>query len=333
MIWFQKVTIGAFASVHIETEARRVKLNIDPTVDCVFKALLGSEENKDLLIHFLNAMMDLPPGETIVDVKILNPVNERSHLRDKRTVVDVKAIDSHQNIYQVDIQGRLHSYLAERMAHNWATLLGKDLMEGEYFDKVRPVVSIWLMGQAMFPDSPFNFHRLRLSDSDTGAIIMERSGIFVVELPKVSLRAPICSESQRWQRFFVEGKDIDPDNPPDFMKTPEMEKAMKTLKRFWEKGGEDALLYLERQQAMALENTLVICEQKAREAAQKAQKEAAAAKEMARKEEAEKLAALQEARDAQALALKAKAKAKETEAKAEAMRAKLRSLGIDPDSL
>jgi len=28
---------------------------IDPKIDCVFKALLGSEENRNLLIHFLNA--------------------------------------------------------------------------------------------------------------------------------------------------------------------------------------------------------------------------------------------------------------------------------------
>ncbi len=30
---------------------------IDPKIDCVFKALLGSEENRNLLIHFLNAFL------------------------------------------------------------------------------------------------------------------------------------------------------------------------------------------------------------------------------------------------------------------------------------
>jgi len=29
---------------------------IDPKVDCVFKALLGAESNRDLLIHFLNGL-------------------------------------------------------------------------------------------------------------------------------------------------------------------------------------------------------------------------------------------------------------------------------------
>jgi len=30
---------------------------IDPKIDCVFKALLGSEENHNLLMHFLNSIL------------------------------------------------------------------------------------------------------------------------------------------------------------------------------------------------------------------------------------------------------------------------------------
>ena len=41
---------------------RAMRHPIDPKVDCVFKALLGAESNRDLLIHFLNAILgaDLP---------------------------------------------------------------------------------------------------------------------------------------------------------------------------------------------------------------------------------------------------------------------------------
>ena len=34
-----------------------MKHRIDPKVDCVFKALLGAEENRALLVHFLNAVL------------------------------------------------------------------------------------------------------------------------------------------------------------------------------------------------------------------------------------------------------------------------------------
>ncbi|UHD15555.1 PD-(D/E)XK nuclease family transposase [Thiocapsa bogorovii] len=56
---------------------------IDPRVDCVFKALLGSEDNRPLLIHFLNAVLvdDLPAP--ITEVETLNPYNEREAFSDK----------------------------------------------------------------------------------------------------------------------------------------------------------------------------------------------------------------------------------------------------------
>ena len=43
---------------------------IDPKIDCVFKALLGAEANRRLLIHFLNAILgaDLPSPVTAVAI-------------------------------------------------------------------------------------------------------------------------------------------------------------------------------------------------------------------------------------------------------------------------
>lgn len=47
-----------------------MKHHIDPKVDCVFKKLLGSEENRDLLIHFLNATLGADLPEPIAEVEI-----------------------------------------------------------------------------------------------------------------------------------------------------------------------------------------------------------------------------------------------------------------------
>jgi hypothetical protein len=52
---------------------------IDPKVDCVFKALLGAESNRTLLIHFLNSVLVGALPEPIAQVPILNPYSEREH--------------------------------------------------------------------------------------------------------------------------------------------------------------------------------------------------------------------------------------------------------------
>ena len=68
-----------------------LKHPISPTVDCIFKAILGAEENKNLLIDFLNSV--LAPQSPISDVEILNPYNDRELYKDKLTIVDIKAKD------------------------------------------------------------------------------------------------------------------------------------------------------------------------------------------------------------------------------------------------
>ena len=77
---------------------------IDPKIDCVFKALLGAESNRRLLIHFLNAVLGADLASPVVEVEILNPYNEREFLDDKMSIVDVKARDGQQRVFQVEIQ-------------------------------------------------------------------------------------------------------------------------------------------------------------------------------------------------------------------------------------
>ena len=79
-----------------------MKHRISPTVDCVYKAILGAEENMNLLIDFVNGV--LSPQFPISDVEILNPYNEREFYSDKLTIVDVKVKDEKGTTYQVEIQ-------------------------------------------------------------------------------------------------------------------------------------------------------------------------------------------------------------------------------------
>ena len=90
---------------------------IDPKIDCVFKALLGSEENRNLLIHFLNAFLAQDLAEPLVWVDILNPYNDKEFLSDKLSIVDVKARDSHDRLYQIEIQLTSYAHLPARIIY------------------------------------------------------------------------------------------------------------------------------------------------------------------------------------------------------------------------
>ncbi len=81
-----------------------MKHSIDPKIDCVFKALLGAERNRRLLIHFLNAMLGSELSSPIQTVEILNPYNDREFLDDKLSIVDVKARDGDGRLYPIETQ-------------------------------------------------------------------------------------------------------------------------------------------------------------------------------------------------------------------------------------
>jgi predicted transposase/invertase (TIGR01784 family) len=59
---------------------------------------------KKTLISFLNAAIDLPKNDQIVDVEITNPYQLGKLSGGKSTIVDVKAKHEKGNIFIVEIQ-------------------------------------------------------------------------------------------------------------------------------------------------------------------------------------------------------------------------------------
>ncbi|MEW5817645.1 MAG: Rpn family recombination-promoting nuclease/putative transposase, partial [Spirochaetota bacterium] len=149
---------------------------VNPLVDCVFKKLLGSDEHKTLLIHFLNAVLASFLGQSVNDVEILNPYTLQDTFTDKLTIVDVKAKDSNGLIFQIEVQLSVYKSLRERMLYTWAGLYAKQLKQGEPFRQIPPVISIWLLGENLFKNCSMR-HIFQLRDgenkitlTDTGTI-------------------------------------------------------------------------------------------------------------------------------------------------------------------
>lgn len=95
-------------------------LGIDPTVDYVFKRLFADPANRDLLIHLLNAVLRLV--SPIVEVKVLNPFNEKDFTDGKLTVLDIKARCSDGRWYNIEMQREIDLSLRSRLAYYCASL-------------------------------------------------------------------------------------------------------------------------------------------------------------------------------------------------------------------
>ncbi len=206
---------------------------IDPKIDCVFKALLGSEANRALLIHFLNATLGQDLASPLTEVDILNPYNEREFLDDKLSIVDVKARDQAGRLYQIELQLLNLPELPARMLYGWTDLYSSQLQDGESYDRLQPTYAIWLLGQTLRPGLSEWFHRFRLRD-DQGRELLDHGGLYLLELSKFATET-VVTELDRWLKFFIEAPRFDASHLPEWMQTKEMQQAMSTLKAFSEK--------------------------------------------------------------------------------------------------
>jgi len=232
-----------------------MKHRIDPKIDCVFKALLGSEENRNLLVHFLNAVLADDLNAPIAEAEILNPYNEKEFLDDKLSVVDVKAKDSEGRLYQIEIQLMTYRHLPERMVYTWCDITSQQLQSGNDYSLLKPVYSIWLLAENLLPGESDYAHEYKLQNRQ-GRCLADLGGIHLLELKKFTADQ-IETEEQRWLKFFKDGEQLDDTALPNWMNTNEMRQAMNTLKLFSEKE-RDYHAYQARQNYLREQRTIQV---------------------------------------------------------------------------
>ena len=256
---------------------------IDPKSDCVFKAVLGSEENRNLLIHFLNAFLEEDLLEPLVWVEISNPYNEKEFLSDKLSIVDIKAKDSHNRLYQIEIQLTATGHLPARILYNWADIYSQQLKSGQEYRELKPTYAIWLLAEDLLDQDAEYLHHYKMRDQHNRPF-SEHGGIWLLELNKFRA-GHIETEQQRWLKFFKEGESLNDNALPDWMNTQEMQQAMSTLSAFSEKEQQyfqyqarqeylreqKAIQYELEQRAKLLEQRAKLLEQKSQQLEQKSQ--------------------------------------------------------------
>jgi len=245
---------------------------INPTVDCVFKAILGSEENKNLLIHFLNAILEPKTGALIKEVLIKNPYNEREFIGDKLTIVDVKAIDEKGCHYQIEIQLTIHAALAPRILYTWSRIYHSQIQKGSHYQKLKPVISIWILDEKLFEEVEACHLPFSLYNQKHQVALTDHLSIHLLQLPKWQSKKTITTEKDRWIYLFKEGRNVDLDDPPETLNTEEMRQVMNVLHRFSE-NETNYLLYQSRLDAVLKENTYLHELEEARKGMEQATKE------------------------------------------------------------
>ena len=206
-------------------------MTINPRVDFVFKKLFSSEENKSILIAFINAVrVDDAP---IVDVTILNPYNQKSRMSDKESILDVKAVDEMGRYYNIEMQVSYPISYHKRALYYWAKLYTEQLKAGAAYKSLNKTISIHVLNVNVFKSSDYhNLYKI-LNVKDHAVYEAEDLELHFIELNKFNEDIHhIKTALDRWANFLKKANHYKIETLPPVMREDEaIVKAMSGLEK------------------------------------------------------------------------------------------------------
>lgn len=123
---------------------------LNPKIDFVFRKLFGSEQNKDLLISLINAVIE--PDPPIVSVEIKNPFNLASYRKEKQSILDIKARDERGTWYDIEMQVEAHGTYGKRALYYLAKTFVSQIRAGENYRRLHSTIGIHFLDFRFFAD-------------------------------------------------------------------------------------------------------------------------------------------------------------------------------------
>jgi len=156
---------------------------LDPKSDIAFKKLFGDLTHKNILISFLNSVLERVEGEKIVDVTINDPNNVAETPISKTSIVDVRCTDERNKQYILEMQVITQQDYAARAQYYSALALSRQLASGEQYKKLVPVIFVGILDFKLFKSQYYLSHHLIL-DNKTYIQELKNFEFHFIELEK-----------------------------------------------------------------------------------------------------------------------------------------------------
>ena len=189
---------------------------LNPRVDFVFKKLFGSEENKTILIAFINAIVS--EDEQIAEVTLLNPYNYPERATDKFSILDIKAVDKKGRHYNIEMQVTDQVYYNQRILYYWSKLYTDQLTKGNQYHKLRKTISISVLNFNGL-DEPEYHNVFHVMNANTHKRYFEDFELHFIELEKFNKDVShITTALERWTTFLTKALEYRKDTLPETMR-------------------------------------------------------------------------------------------------------------------
>ena len=192
-----------------------------PKVDFVFKRIFGNEKHPNVLISFLNAVLN--PVDPIKAITLKDTTIEKESLESKFSRLDVKATTDKGEEINIEIQIKDEKNMIQRSLYYWSRMYYEQLKKGDIYDKLSRTICINLLDFNLLPCD--KFHSVyRLKECQTNEELTDLEEIHFIELKKmksVNNIEEINSQLEEWIYFI---------NQPESELVRELERKNEDLK-------------------------------------------------------------------------------------------------------
>lgn len=181
---------------------------LDPKNDVAFKKVFGSEKHKDILIHFINDILELNGNDQIEGVEFLSPVQDAEIAYKKQSIVDVLCKDKNGVQIIVEMQVAPTKGFEKRAQYYAAKAYSRQLNSGQEEDgkyqNLKEVIFIAIADCVIFKDkSEYKSDHVILDKNSHEHDLQDFSFTFI-ELPKFNKTNinELSSILEKWCFFF-----------------------------------------------------------------------------------------------------------------------------------
>lgn len=151
--------------------------------DFAFKKLFGTEMNKDLLISFLNAL--LQGREVVLDVNYLDTEHLGTQEYDRRAVFDVYCKNDKGEVFLVEMQKGEQQFFKDRSIYYSTFAIREQAPRGEWNYELKGVYTIGILNFCFDKEREGNYyHEVKLMDTTTKEVFYDKLVFIYLEMPK-----------------------------------------------------------------------------------------------------------------------------------------------------
>ena len=183
---------------------------LDVKTDFAFKKVFGSADSKDLLISFLNSVIEFENKQIITDLTIVDPYNIPMLKGMKDTFVDVKAELGDGSRVIIEMQVLNHEGFEKRVLYNAAKNYSVQLTKGDAYHLLNPVIALTITDFTLFDENPELISNFKLLEKKKFIEYSDDIELIFIELPKFNKEeTELTTIQDKWLYFIKNAGDLD----------------------------------------------------------------------------------------------------------------------------